>query len=450
MASPRYAEPTKSAAAKAKARIASNDTDGQTRVQTRVQTRAQARAQTSVEAAAASASRPDQAEKRQPAIIESKVITEPGSSGDDLAQYYQQDSDSKKTKPVSGIQRARQILRFLDETPKDTLSSTWKWLETEEDKSQILTRTERMAKAEAECEDEEKWPNFLSTKSDGQLCGYLKTNLPKWVTSFEAQAQAQAQVQAQVQVPAPQADPVPFKSKSEGEGRHKTRVEQVAAGPLGDKLNEVLAKSFKSGRAAVNSDDKSPSHVRQRGTEEATVSSGEEFKLWSRLEQSWKSPFIYFPYSSNGACLTPSSPTHPQKHFAILPELSDGTEQHRFAVIEWEWARRWVNLHNQGNLKRANTNSNTANVDNNDYVEWWLNDRKEDDLNPIPDWIRKQEIARARSLGFPEPVYPKKVRDGMDGVPGGFGVWVKKDGSWVRLCKDGTAYRRVKGGVFPK
>ncbi|KUI70172.1 hypothetical protein VM1G_06097 [Cytospora mali] len=321
-------------------------------------------------------------------------------------------SDSKKTKP---IQRAGQNLRFLGETPKDTLPTSWKWLEIEEHKTQLLTRTERMAKAEAECEDEEKWPYFLSAKSDGQVCGCLKRNLPEWVTSFEAQA--------------PQADHVPSMSKAEGEGRYKTRMEQVAYGPLGDILNEILA--FKSGRAAVNSDDKSLSQARQPRTEEATVSS-EESELLSRLKQPQRFPLIYFPDTSRWASLTPSLSSQPRKHFAILPELSDGTEQYRFAVSELEWTRRWVNLHNQGNLQRTSTNSNTDNGDHNDYLEWWLNDRKEDDLNPIPDWIRKEETERARALGIREPVYPKKFKDGMHGVPGGFGVWVKKDSSWVR------------------
>lgn len=202
-------------------------------------------------------------------------------------------------------------------------------------------------------------------------------------------------------------------------------------------------------------------------------------------EQRSSYPLLYFSYGNHdhgrhcnnlnqytGISLPQESENvfaSPKKQFALLSELDDGTEQFRYIRIEWEWTCIWVKLKTSGRLEWMESSGDDDDAENEykqddsansinkwdhpniqRYVEWLRGQQRSNsrNQNPIPPWVRKDEVTRARSLNLPEPVYVKRVNQGMQGLPGGFGAWIKNDGEWVRLCKEGSAYQRVKGGVF--
>ncbi|KAK7729780.1 hypothetical protein SLS53_009196 [Cytospora paraplurivora] len=146
---------------------------------------------------------------------------------------------------------------------------------------------------------------------------------------------------------------------------------------------------------------------------------------------------------------------HTRKHRRILPELDDGSEQFRYALIEWKWARRWMKLQSNGFLLPERTTGggeeDLAGLEEEQerYVAWLKSKGEQDkeDQNPVPQWVREEERERARRMGLPEPEYETQVRGGMDNVANGFGPWEKKHGRWGRVLVDG-AWRPGRGGVF--
>lgn len=206
-----------------------------------------------------------------------------------------------------------------------------------------------------------------------------------------------------------------------------------------------------------------------------------------------------------------SSAPRQTRHSRMLPEMDDGTEQFRYAQIEWNWARQWLHFRREGYFQDAgdgtctctctsrctgkfngkgdtacstgsaggacgpspditNTKTNpningrpppsdlSLSAEERRYLDWIQHMQQQNetaktldelDFNPVPHWIRDEERRRAQDLQLALPEYDTVVKGGMDGVANGFGPWKKKGGHWCRLLADG-GYRPGRGGVFER